>query len=305
VVTLAEDKVFMFTGKISVTRARAQRLVMEAGGLFGTSVNSRTDYLVVGERPGSKLQKAESLGTVEIIDEDEFWKLLEEEQEEELEVEEWSNYGIKIISESAFVKLLETLESRVKKKVETPRPKPEELSFNDPRVFHTLLEERPSLLKEIDPHPFNCPFCGHLNPYSRIGNRKHCFGCHNTYDADTLKPGHRCVYSTWEVLPPDELGEYKICKLCEKVKFFGKEEFDALLELNEKSDYCFSAEFFSDIDKIIERQQLKPQSHQKVLEGRPSEEVEELYQAFLQQETKKAQRRAARLEKRYGAPQGS
>jgi len=305
VVALAEDKVFMFTGKISVTRARAQRLVMEAGGLFGTSVNSRTDYLVVGERPGSKLQKAESLGTVEIIDEDEFWKLLEEEQEEELEVEEWSNYGIKVISESSFVKLLETLETRVKKSREPKRPRPEELSYNDLKVFNQILEEDTRLLETIDPYPFICPFCSYLNPYSKRGNRKHCFGCHSTYDEDTLKPGHTCSYETWDRIAPDELGEYKICKLCKKVKFFGKEEFDALLELNEKSDYCFSAEFFSDIDKIIERQQLKPQSHQKVLEGRPSEEIEELYQAFLQQETKKAQRRAARLEKRYGAPQGS
>jgi len=303
--TLAEDKVFMFTGKISVTRAHAQRRVLEAGGLFGTSVNGRTNYLVVGERPGSKLQKAQALGTVEIIDEEEFWELLTEQEEEELPIEEWESYGIKVISESAFVKLLETLESRVRKKVEPSRPRPEELSFNDLKVFNILLEEQPSILRNIDPYPFTCPFCGYLNPYSKVGTRKHCFGCHATYDEDTLKPGHCCIYKTWDRLAPDELGEYKICKLCEKVKFFGKEEFDALVELYEREDYCFSAEFFSEIDKIMQQQQLKPQSRQKGLEGRSPEEVEKLYQVFLQQETKKAQRREARLEKRYGVPQGS
>ena len=67
-----KDKVFMFTGKLSLfTRAQAQALVEENGGVAGTSVSRSTDYLVVGGKPGSKLVQASLLGA-KIITEKEF-----------------------------------------------------------------------------------------------------------------------------------------------------------------------------------------------------------------------------------------
>ena len=43
-------------------------MVKSAGGKVTNSVSKKTDYVVAGESPGSKLQKAESLG-VEVLDE--------------------------------------------------------------------------------------------------------------------------------------------------------------------------------------------------------------------------------------------
>lgn len=59
----------------SMSREEAKRAVLENGGDWVSSVSKNTDYLVVGENPGSKLDKAQKLG-VKIIDEKDFLKLL-------------------------------------------------------------------------------------------------------------------------------------------------------------------------------------------------------------------------------------
>jgi DNA ligase (NAD+) len=62
-------KTFVITGTLSsMTRDEARSRIQAAGGKVIGSVSSKTDYLVVGEEPGSKLAKAQQLG-VEIINE--------------------------------------------------------------------------------------------------------------------------------------------------------------------------------------------------------------------------------------------
>ncbi|MGB9561407.1 MAG: NAD-dependent DNA ligase LigA, partial [bacterium] len=69
-------KGFVFTGTLnSFTREEAERIVVELGGKVLSSVSSKTDYLVVGSEPGSKLEKARKLG-VKTINEDEFLRLI-------------------------------------------------------------------------------------------------------------------------------------------------------------------------------------------------------------------------------------
>lgn len=70
-------KSFIFTGSISMPRSLAKGKVKRLGGKVVSAVSAQTDYLVAGDKPGSKFKKAEELG-VKIIDEDEFKKLIGE-----------------------------------------------------------------------------------------------------------------------------------------------------------------------------------------------------------------------------------
>jgi DNA ligase (NAD+) len=64
-----EGKTVVLTGTLpELTREEAAALVKAAGGKVTSSVSKKTDYVVAGDNPGSKLAKAEKFGT-EILDE--------------------------------------------------------------------------------------------------------------------------------------------------------------------------------------------------------------------------------------------
>jgi DNA ligase (NAD+) len=69
-------KTFVITGTLpNLSREEATRRIEEAGGKVTGSVSKKTDYLLLGADPGSKLAKAEKVGT-EILDEEAFLGLL-------------------------------------------------------------------------------------------------------------------------------------------------------------------------------------------------------------------------------------
>jgi DNA ligase (NAD+) len=69
-------KQFVLTGSLpGITRDEARALIEGSGGRVTSSVSKKTDFVVAGAEPGSKLDKAVELG-VPVIDEAEFKKML-------------------------------------------------------------------------------------------------------------------------------------------------------------------------------------------------------------------------------------
>ena len=73
---LFNGKSFVLTGTLnSLTRDEAKNLIENAGGKVSSSISKKTDFLISGEKAGSKLKRAQELG-VQVINENEFKLLL-------------------------------------------------------------------------------------------------------------------------------------------------------------------------------------------------------------------------------------
>jgi DNA ligase (NAD+) len=69
-------KTFVLTGTMAaMTRDEAKQRLQALGAKVTGSVSAKTDYVVAGDEPGSKLDKAHSLN-VSVLDEGQFLKLL-------------------------------------------------------------------------------------------------------------------------------------------------------------------------------------------------------------------------------------
>ena len=67
---------FVLTGTLpTMTRDEAKQKIQALGGKVTGSVSSNTDYVIAGEKPGSKLAKAQKL-EVEVLDENDFLALI-------------------------------------------------------------------------------------------------------------------------------------------------------------------------------------------------------------------------------------
>jgi len=69
-------KQFVLTGALpDMSRAEATKLIEERGGKVISSVSKKTDYVLAGEKPGSKLAKAQKLG-IAVINKEQFMELI-------------------------------------------------------------------------------------------------------------------------------------------------------------------------------------------------------------------------------------
>lgn len=72
-------KIFVITGTLpSVSREEAKQLIEQAGGKVTNTISKKTDYVLAGEKAGSKLTKAQELG-IKIIEQQELLNLIENE----------------------------------------------------------------------------------------------------------------------------------------------------------------------------------------------------------------------------------
>jgi DNA ligase (NAD+) len=79
--SVVSGKSFVITGTLdSMKRSEAKELIQKKGGRISSSVSNKTNYLVLGESAGSKLDKARELG-IPILNEEELLMLLEEKNE--------------------------------------------------------------------------------------------------------------------------------------------------------------------------------------------------------------------------------
>lgn len=73
-----EGKTFVLSGGLdSMPRTQAAQIIEAFGGKTSSSVSSKTSYLLLGDKPGSKLEKARQLG-VKIIDEQQFLEMIKQ-----------------------------------------------------------------------------------------------------------------------------------------------------------------------------------------------------------------------------------
>ena len=74
------EKTFVLTGALkNFTRDEAKERIENKGGKVTASVSKKTDFVVAGADPGSKMEKAREMG-VKILTEKEFLDLIEEEE---------------------------------------------------------------------------------------------------------------------------------------------------------------------------------------------------------------------------------
>ena len=76
-ITELAGKTFLFTGALPTLKRKAAEEMAEAkGGKILSGVSTKLDYLIAGEKAGSKLEKAKKLGSVNIISEEEFIEMV-------------------------------------------------------------------------------------------------------------------------------------------------------------------------------------------------------------------------------------
>ena len=71
-----KGRTIVVTGTLpTLSRDEAEKLIRDNGGKASSSVSKKTSYVLAGEKAGSKLDKANSLG-IPVITEEEFLKMI-------------------------------------------------------------------------------------------------------------------------------------------------------------------------------------------------------------------------------------
>jgi len=220
-----EGKTIVFTGKISKPRYEFQELVKRHGGIAGSDVSGNTDYLVVGEKPGSKLARATMFG-VKTISEQDFLNLLGPLEEEapatsEDQMEAAYRYRTKIITINGFL--------------DHPHLIILECSWcgKSYQQWDDLPNYETCPVCEMFYYPL-CPHCKNVPLFVEDYNLYHCMLCSTWFKAPysfhARKTKHLCYFV--ETRRTEE-GVHKECRACGKPLFLSYKDNETDEELKE------------------------------------------------------------------------
>ncbi|WP_253300098.1 NAD-dependent DNA ligase LigA [Wolbachia endosymbiont of Chironomus riparius] len=74
--SIFSNKVIVFTGSLTISRNEAKAKARSLGAIVGSSLSANTDYLIAGEKPGSKYKKALELD-IKILNEKQWYEMIE------------------------------------------------------------------------------------------------------------------------------------------------------------------------------------------------------------------------------------
>jgi len=268
---MIEGKTFVFTGKLSITRNEAWDLVQAAGGDVSSHISKSTDFVVVGEKPGSKFNTARLLG-LKLIDEEDFLKLLE-----------GSSKKAMVASEPEAQKAF------------SPPPKEDLSYFSKGNLLDFLNRHKGSLLDAlIVDHP--CPYCGTIIPYTIDKVFWYCFNCQYYSNGAEIegRVGHIHLFIESPDLPTTEGGKYLICRSCNSGEFFTNDELTRSEELVDLKNYCNSLEFSLEVNKTYPAV-LDPTDTRGPADIVGSEELQVIWEAKTRA---RMERRQARISKK-------
>jgi hypothetical protein len=193
-----KGKEFVFTGRIRVPRHEAWALVESCKGFTGSSVTGATDFVVVGEAAGQKLEKATSRNLPLLTEEEFFGMIAEAKLDPEIQIPEQTSPDSPVDEPDTIISVEEFLKNATcfkcldcglafaqRKDVPvTGCPLCDHLdsnwtddsgmSYRDQWVLCRLASENP----EIPVFPaMKCLVCGDQIPYSMEPEVYYCFNC--------------------------------------------------------------------------------------------------------------------------------
>jgi len=242
-----EGKTIVFTGKISRPRYEFQDLVRQHGGLPSSSISRNTDYLVVGEKPGSKLAAAAALGILTITEEG-FLSLLSPPVEEEpLTLEKLSEINSHIVTLTC------------------------QSCRRNYRQWDTLPNtETCPICGILLPAPL-CPHCGNAPTYVEDYSLYTCMLCGTwfkaPYSIHTRHTKHLCFFQPTKQTSG---GVYKTCLGCGNRVFLTNEDLAYIKSLYEKAPTLVQ------LWKEEEMEQEKEKEAVKFIQSLTEEQIEQL-----------------------------
>jgi len=304
-----EGKIFMFTGRISVTRHEAQGLVESLGGTAGSYLSHQTDYLVVGGDPGDKLRRGTEYGT-EILSEEQFWNMVKAAKAEPEILIQFTPEQLEdpsCITDSQWLKMKEldivvitgeTLNSvlRVHEPEERKYPPAEETSYGNPDILEKLLKENPDVRVTLGPK--KCPYCDWDIPYTIEGVTWWCFRCLRYSGPGQTDTDHLCWSRKQVELDVEGVTAWK-CELCRNVVFRKTEE---LVEL-ERTTRCYNLSHSLETAIQIHQQVAEViASHAEPLKNYETFNPEvhgEILEAWVERQNRKLERKEAKRQERF------